>query len=99
MGREGPDVEDAYHACGMAERPDVGQEAVLDDVHGAAASEPVDERLVGRPAGGDECLGGQDPGRQRLLDDVLALGQELPQLPPPARGLQAAGVLQARVLV
>jgi hypothetical protein len=82
----------------VAERPDVGQEPVLDDVHRTAARQPLDERLVGRAGGGDERLDGQDPRRERLLDDVLALGQELPQLAPAARGLEPAGVLQARVL-
>jgi hypothetical protein len=68
-------------------------------VHRAAAREPLDERLVRRAGGGDERLDRQDPGRERLLDDVLTLGQELPELAAPARGLQPAGVLQARVLV
>ena len=48
--------------------------------------------------GGDERLGGQDPGRERLLDHVLALGQELAELAPAARGLKPARVLQALVL-
>ena len=67
-------------------------------MHRAAAGEPLDERLVGRAGGGDEGLDGQDPRRERLLDDVLTLGQELPELAAAARGLQPAGVLQARVL-
>ena len=82
----------------MAERPDIGEEPVLDDVHRAAARQPLDERLVGRAGGGDEGLDGQDGRSERLLDDVLTLGQELSQLAPAARGLEPAGVLQARVL-
>jgi hypothetical protein len=82
----------------MAQRPDVGQEAILDHVHRAAARQALDERLVGRAGGGDEGLDRQDPRRERLLDDVLALGQELPELAPAARGLQLPGVLEARVL-
>ena len=82
----------------MPEGSDVGQEPILDHVHRAAAREPLDERLVGRAGGGDEGLDGQDPRRERLLDDVLTLGQELPELAAAARGLQPAGVLQARVL-
>src|SRR5689334_7084784 len=82
----------------MAERADVGRQAVLHLVHRAATREPRDERLVGRAVGGDERLGGQDAGGERLLDDVLALGQELAQLAPPPRRLEAAGVLQPLVL-
>jgi hypothetical protein len=82
----------------MAERPDVGQEAILDHVHRAAAREPLDESLVRRAGGGDERLGGQDPRRERLLDHVLTLGQELAELAPPARGLKLASMLQAFVL-
>jgi hypothetical protein len=67
-------------------------------VHRAAAGQPLDERLVGRAGGGDERLDGQDRRGERLLDDVLALGQELPQLAPAARRLEPAGVLQTRVL-
>jgi hypothetical protein len=67
-------------------------------VHRAAPRQPLNERLVGRPRGGDERLDGQDPRRERLLNDVLTLRQELPELTPPARGLQPAGVLQSRVL-
>ena len=84
--------------AGWPSDADVGQEPVLDLVHRAAARQPLDERLVGRAGGGDERLDGQDPRRERLLDDVLALGQELAQLAPAARGLEPAGVLQARVL-
>ena len=83
----------------MAQGADAGQEPVLHDVYGPAAGQALHEHLVGRAGGGDERLGGQDPGRQGLLDDVLTLGQELPQLAPAARGLQPPGVLQARVLV
>jgi hypothetical protein len=82
----------------MAQRPDVGQEPVLDLVHGPAAGEALDERLVGRACRGDEGLDGQDAGGERLLDDVLALGQELAQLAPPPGGLKPAGVLQPLVL-
>jgi hypothetical protein len=82
----------------MAEGADAGQEPVLNDVYRPAAGEPLHERLVGRALGGDERLGGQDPGGERLLDDVLALGQELAQLAPPPRGQQATRVLEPGVL-
>ncbi|HET7171088.1 MAG TPA: hypothetical protein VFI18_05595 [Gaiellales bacterium] len=82
----------------MAERADAGQEPILHDVHRPAAGEALDERLVGRACGRDERLGGQDPGGQRLLDDVLALGQELAQLAAATRGQQPARVLQTGVL-
>jgi hypothetical protein len=67
-------------------------------MHRAAARQPLDEGLVGRAGGGGEGLDGQNARGEGLLDDVLALGQELPELTPAARGLQPAGVLQARVL-
>ena len=82
----------------MAERPDVGQEAILDLVDGTAPRKPLDEGLVGRAGGGDERLSGQDAGRERLLDHVLPLGQELAELAAPARGLELSRVLQALVL-
>jgi hypothetical protein len=82
----------------VAERADVGQEPILDLVHRAAACKPLDETLVRRAGGGDERLGGQDPGRKRLLDHVLPFGQELAELAPAARGLKPARVLQALVL-
>ena len=82
----------------MAERADVGQQPVLDLVHRAAAGQALDETLVGRARRGHESLGGQDPGGERLLDDVLALGQELAELAPPPRGLEAPRVLQPLVL-
>jgi hypothetical protein len=67
-------------------------------VHRPATGEALDERLVGRAGHGDEGLDGQDAGGERLLDDVLALGQELAQLAPPPRRLEPAGVLQPLVL-
>jgi hypothetical protein len=67
-------------------------------VHRPAAGQPLDEGFGGRSRGGDERLGRQDPRGQRLLDDVLALGEELAELAPPARREQPAGVLQAGVL-
>src|SRR4249919_1525957 len=97
-GSEGGGLEDAHHAGRVTQRPDVCQEPVLNHVHRAAARQPLYERLVGGAAGGDEGLDRQDPRRQRLLDDVLTLGQELPQLAASAGGLEPAGVLQARVL-
>ena len=82
----------------MAQRADVGQEAILDHVHRAAAREAAHEPFVRRPARGDERLGGQDPRRQRLLDDVLALSKELAVLAAVALCLEPAGVLQPGVL-
>ena len=82
----------------MAERAHIGQEAILHLVYRAAAGEPLDERLVGGAIGGHERLDRQDARRERLLDDVLALRQELAELAPPPRGLEAPRVLQPFVL-
>src|SRR5690242_17012215 len=81
----------------MAERAELGHQLVLYDVQGPAARQPRDQRLLRPAAGRHERLGRKDALGQRLLDDVLALGQEQPDREPVALGLQLAGSLQPRV--
>jgi hypothetical protein len=46
----------------------------------------------------DEQLGRLDPGRTRCLDKVLSLGDEEPQLVPPAALVELADELELLVL-
>ena len=95
--RQAVDAEDADHPCRVPQRAQLSHQRVGHHLYRAAARQPGDQRLVGGSVCGHERLDRQHPVRQRLADDVLALGQEHARGDAVALGLELAGSLQPRV--